>query len=348
MMTQEAPDYRQFDLRGSHAMVGFELGRADPPFRMQPWWFPAPPAEFAQACADVVRELHPHLLDEFHAYADAQQLDAQSLWQLCCRVNLKARIQAQVSAEGCSTFVWHVPDHSGRALVGRNYDYWPMQARRQRIRFLPDCCALPTVGARGGVPCGRYDGINTHGLFVSLHVVMTDTPAHDEVRPGVPFHLVARLALELCRTAREARDLLLAIPHISSLNYLIADAHEAFVVEADPRCVRSLDAEGPVLAATNHYRHPDMRRLQGRRVMTNSDCRLDFMLRAPQARQPVATNTPALLDFVETVMADRSAPLCGERGALTTLWSCVAELSSRQIRYAPGAPGNVPFEPCLL
>ncbi len=326
-------------------MAGYDLGRADPPFRMQSWWSPPPPITFAQACASVVRDLHPHLLDEFYAYADAQMLNAHTLWQQCCRVNLKARIQAQVSAEGCSTFAWHVPDNTGRTVIGRNYDYWPMQTRRQRIRFVPDCCALPTLGTRGGVPCGRYDGINTHGLFVSLHVVMTDTPAQEDVRPGVPFHLVARLALELCHSAREARDLLLTIPHISSLNYLLADAREAFVVEADPRAVRCVEAHSPVLAATNHYRHPEMRRLQGLRANANSECRLDFMLRAA----PVAhASTDALLAHAETIMADRSTPLCGERGALTTLWSCVAELASRHIRYAPGAPGSVPFEVCVL
>jgi predicted choloylglycine hydrolase len=335
---QEAPDYRTFDLHGSHTLVGFELGRADPPFRMQPWWFPPPPEPFAQACADVVRELHPHVLDEFHAYADAQQLDAAALWRQCCRVNLKARIQAQVSAEGCSTFAWFAPH--GQVLVGRNYDYWPMQARRQRIRFRPDCCALPTIGARGGVPCGRYDGMNAHGVFVSLHVVMTDTPLMDEVSPGVPFHLVGRIALELCHSAREARDLLLRMPHISSLNYLVADAQEAFVIEADPRGVRVLERAGAVLAATNHFRHPDTRRFQGRRASVNSECRLDFLLAAGRANDG---SVDALLDHAERVMADKTAPLCGASGALTTLWSCVAELRSRRIRYAPGAPDVTPF-----
>jgi predicted choloylglycine hydrolase len=335
------PDYRYFDLAGSHAMLGYELGKADGPFTMQRWWFPPPDEAFARDCAEVVRDLHPHLLDEFAAYADAQERDADALWRQCCRVHLKARIRAQESAEGCSTFWRALPD--GRAIVGRNYDYWPMQTRRQRIRFSPDCCAISHVGARGGVPCGRYDGVNAHGVFVSLHVVMTDTPDAADVAPGVPFHLVARLVLEICRTAREARDVLLDIPHISSLNFLAADAREAFVIEADPRRVRALEPTGDntVVAATNHYRHPDMRPLQGRRQTANSECRLDFMAR--QTLDATQT-TDALLDQAERVMADRGAPLRGDKGALTTLWSCVAELSASRIRYAPGAPGSVAFE----
>ncbi len=338
----EIPDYRTFHLRGSHAFVGYELGCADPPFRMQPWWFPPPPPEFARACAAVVHEFHAHLSDEFAAYADAQRLDADELWQQCCRVNLKARLRARdigETGEGCSTFVRHTPH--GHTLVGRNYDYWPLQARRQRIRFDPDCCALPTIGARGGVPCGRYDGMNAHGVFVSLHVVMTDTPLLDEVRPGVPFHLVGRIALELCHSAREARDLLRDMPHISSLNYLVADARESWIIEADPRCVRVLESDGPVTAATNHYRHPDMLHLQGRRTKTNSQCRLDFMHEHSRGDEH---DVDALLAHAQRIMADRSAPVCGANGALTTLWSCVAELHTQRIRYAAGRPDVAPYE----
>ncbi|PJF46649.1 MAG: hypothetical protein D6709_03245 [Chloroflexi bacterium] len=361
----EAPDYRFFDLRGSHAQLGYALGEADPPFRMQFWWWPPPAARFADACYDVLRDIHPHLVDELHAYADAQRLPVRELWRKCCRVNLKARLSPRQAvgrelAEGCSTFVWYVstpaPDGEAghRVVVGRNYDYLPQQARRQRIRFAPDCCAHPSIGARGSVPCGRYDGMNRHGLFAALHVVMTETPAEDEVKPGVPFHLVLRIALELCRTAREARDLLMRIPHLSSLNYLLADARDAFVIEADPRRVRVIEhdlASGAqdVCAATNHFRHPDMRPLQGNRAFANSECRLAFLqnqvnLQARRADLRLADlSVDALLDYAGAIMADRSAPMCGLTGSLTTLWSCVAELTTKRIRYAAGPPCFTPY-----
>jgi predicted choloylglycine hydrolase len=299
--------------------------------------------------------MHPPLADEFLAYADAQRLDPKTLWQKCCRVNLKAHIRATVheeQGEGCSTVAWYPAQDSYRAnlglscvppvaIVGRNYDYWPMQTRRQRIRFVPNAHAYASIGARGGVPCGRYDGMNAHGLFASLHVVMTDNPGEDEVKPGLPFHLIVRMALELCRTAREAADLLLHLPHLSSLNYLLADKHEAFVIEADPRRVRLLERDGNVLAATNHYRHPDMKPFQGRRVNTNSECRLSFLM---SPLRPVAPSIKELLANAERAMADRTAPMCGTSGALTTLWSCVAELGSQHICYAPGPPGVVAYE----
>lgn len=356
----EAPDYRLFDLHGSHAQLGYALGEADPPFRMQFWWWPPPSARFADACLDVVRDIHPHLVDELRAYADAQRLPARELWRKCCRVNLKARLSpAQTAgrelAEGCSTFVWFISTRTTageevrRVVVGRNYDYLPQQARRQRIRFVPDCCANPSIGARGSVPCGRYDGLNSHGLFASLHVVMTETPTEDEVKPGVPFHLVLRIALELCRTAHEARDLLTRIPHLSALNYLVADARDAFVIEADPRRTRVIErdlASGAqdICAVTNHFRHPDMRPLQGSRTFANSECRLAFLLgqgNRPAHRADLSVD--ALLDHAQAVMADRSAPMCGLSGSLTTLWSCVAELTTKRIRYAAGPPCFTPY-----
>ena len=343
-MLYESPDYRFFDLCGSHSGIGYELGRADSPFQTQSWWARPWPLAFTQACAEVVRDVHPHLTDEISAYANAQGRSEVDLWQQCCRVNLKAHIRAHELdvGEGCSTFVCY-PGH-GHAIVGRNYDYWPMQVRRQRLRYRPDCCAYASIGGRGGVPCGRYDGINQHGLFVSLHVVMTDNPPDNEVQPGVPFHLVARMALELCQSARDAADLLLHLPHLSSLNYLVADANEAFVVEADPRRRRLLPQAEPTLAATNHYRHPDMRPLQGRRISNNSACRLAFLSATHLDKNHAGLETAALLDQAEKIMADRSAPVCGQSGSLTTLWSCVAELRTKQIRYAPGAPGVTAYE----
>lgn len=343
MIPETTPDYRYFNLLGSHRHIGYELGNADPPFQMQSWWAKPAPLPFAQACAEVVRDIHPHLMDEFVAYADAQHIASEVLWQQCCRVNLKAHIRAKELeiGEGCSTFVHYTPQ--GNAVVGRNYDYWSMQVRRQRLRFVPDCCALATIGGRGGVPCGRYDGMNQHGLFASLHVVMTENPDEREVKPGVPFHVVCRIALEQCHTAREARDLLLQMPHLSSLNYLLADAREAFVIEADPRRVRVLPISSQTLAATNHFRHPDMRPLQGRRSSTNSECRLGF-LSGQKLGSHQHLSVSQLLDAAEKVMADRSAPVCGHSGSLTTLWSCVAELQTKRIRYAPGKPSETRYE----
>ncbi|MBU6361797.1 MAG: C45 family peptidase [Chloroflexota bacterium] len=344
----EAPDYRFLDLAGSHADLGYELGSQDPPFKMQPWWAAPASLHFTNECLTVLNEVAPALVEENKAYAEAQRHHFAPFWQQCCRVDLKARIRVQAGftpsndAEGCSTFAWRVGPHM---LIGRNYDYWPQQTRRQRIRFTSangENSFYASLGARGGVPAGRYDGINQHGVFISLHVVMTHTPHETEIKPGIPFHLITRLVLENCATARQALDWLLYIPHLSSLNYLVADSQEAFVIEADPRAVRLREAGNACIAATNHFTHPDLLPFQGRRVTRNSECRLAFLAQPQVSFNPLTTQT--LLDMAEQIMADRTIPICGRSGALSTLWSCVAELATRQVRYAPGQPGLVPFQ----
>lgn len=344
----EAPDYRYFDLQCSHHELGYELGSADPLFRPQTWWAPPPEAAFAEACARVVADIHRPLMDELGGYAEAQREDARAVWRACCRVNLKARIRASSGAvvdgpgEGCSTFWWRGADYT---IAGRNYDYSHGQARRQRIRFQPiGQTGFASIGARGSVPCGRYDGVNARGVWVSLHVVMTDTPSRDETAPGVPFHLIGRLVLELCDSARAARELLLGIPHLSSLCYLVADADEAFVIEADPRRVRALDpslagGDGAV-SVTNHFRHPDMTPLQAQRPLEHSRRRCAYLARGPG---PGATWAEARALAVAS-LGDQSIPVCGRSGWMETLWSAVADLRERRAWYAAGPPDVTPFE----
>lgn len=346
--TTVTPDYRFFDLAGNHSDLGYELGTIDPPFVPQTWWAQPTSQHFANECLAVLYDLYAPLVDEHRAYAEAQKKPFAAFWRYCCRVNLKAqfRVTAHIvhnGAEGCSSVALRV---GGRMVVGRNYDYWSHQTRRQRILFTPHpstsvgLLALRNIGARGSVPCGRYDGMNLNGVFISLHVVMTDMLDETDIRPGIPFHLVVRLALEQCSTARQARDLLLRIPHLSALNYLVADENEAFVIEADPRAVRVREEDDGNAVATNHFIHPDMRQFQGRRSVHNSHCRHAFL----RTQTPPHTADPdEAFAYLERLMADRSVPLCGNAGGLNTLWSCVAQPYLRRIRYAAGAPTHVAF-----
>lgn len=345
-LTSPTPDYRAFSLTGTHADLGWMLGKADGPFVMQPWWAPPASQAFTAKCWDVLHETHAPLCEEYAAYAEAQHLHVDALWRRCCRVNLKAHLRSARTdgefGEGCSSFALRLPQGM---LVGRNYDYLPQQTRRGRVHFAAPH-TITSVGARGGVPGGRYDGVNAKGVFIALHVIMTNVPDESELRPGIPFHLFARLVLELCNSAREAADLLCHLPHLGAINYLVADPHEALVIEADPRTVRVRETlSDTITAATNHFEHPDMRALQGRRTFANSCARLDFLR---QQRVPEAASIDTQLAFAQHVLADHSAPICGKSGSLTTLWACVAELASRRIRYCPGPPDETPFEDVTL
>jgi predicted choloylglycine hydrolase len=314
-----APDYRVFDLRGSHFEMGRALGRSAPRFAIMPWWSPSSTRDFALACAAIVGEVHPPILDEYQGYADAQRIDYKGLLQGVCRTSLRQR-----AVGGCTSFAWRRDE---RVIVGRNYDFRTIQTTRLRIRLSPDA-ALPSVGMQGSLPGGRYDGVNAHGLFVSLHVVMADDP--DRLAPGVPFHLVPRILLETCASVDAALDTITRLPHLNAFNYLLADPTRFVAVEAHPSRLRVMEPDGEFLVVANHYRHTDMIALQGRRDVSPSSRRADRVAELIRVGEEI-----------NSILSDHLAPVCEHRPHNSTLWSVMADLSARRIAYAPGTPCRI-------
>ncbi len=325
-MSLPAP-YRFLDLAGSPREVGETLGRLSPPFRRPSWWPPAPDLEFAEACRRLVGRWHPSLLEEYEGYAAAQGLDPMRLWQQVCRTSLRSRPFA------CSAVAWRDPE--GWIWVGRNYDFQPIQRIRDLIRLRPRD-GLASLGMMGSAPGGRYDGVNEAGLFVSLHAVMADAPPP---RPGIPFHLIPRILLERCRTAEEAVEALLRMPHMLPLNFLVADPQHVYAVEVHPLTVAIREPGGDVMAVTNHYEHPAMRAWQGRRDLRFS------IRRKERLERWVAAGGGSPRERLREALSDHEAPLCGHRPGFTTLWSLIADLGHRRIEYAMGFPCHTPFVP---
>jgi hypothetical protein len=318
--------YRVRMLAGTPREIGAQLGRLDPPFHRPPWWPPPPDPELAEACRRLVARWHPPLIEEYEGYAAAQGMDPRLLWQQVCRTSMRARLFA------CSAgAVWG----PAGAWVGRNYDFRPIQRRRDLVGLRPEGC-LASLGMMGSVPGGRYDGVNEAGLFVSLHAVMADEPPP---RPGIPFHLIPRILLERCRSAGEAVELLLRMPHMLPLNLLVADPQEGFAVEIHPLCAAVRLPEDGILTVTNHYEHPAMQPYGGRRDLRFS------MRRKERLTEHIATGAGPPRERLRRALSDHEAPVCGHRPGFSTLWSVIADLRGRAIEYAFGPPCQTPFHP---
>jgi hypothetical protein len=330
-------DYQFFDLAGTHYDLGRAQGTRTERFGIPAWWPAPPPLAFARDCARQIAEIHAPLLEEFRGYADAQGLEFDEMLRGVCRQSMRVRAMPQPRTPaypegGCSSFA--VVGADGHVRAGRNYDFHPVQQVRQRLRLRPEQ-GRPTVGMRGSVPGGRYDGVNDAGLFICLHVALSDEPA--QPRPGVPFHLLPRLVLETCADAGQAVDLLTRVRHLHPFNYLIADAGGALaVVEAHPEAVRVAQSGGDFAAATNHYRHPDLARYQHGRKLTHSQGRLAGLFAQSAALRQAGDITLAL--------ANHDSGVCGHSGGHTTLWSLKADLTARTISYARGAPCETVYE----
>lgn len=327
--------YQTFDLSGAHYDLGYQQGQQTEPFVIPAWWPAPPPLDFAQACASQIAELHPPLLDELRGYADGQCLSFDELLRGVCRRSMRLRARPPYPEGGCSSFA--LIDEAGQVRVGRNYDFYPMQRVRQRVRLKPEQ-GQASVGMRGSVPGGRYDGVNAAGLFIGLHVALSAEP--DDIKPGLPFHLLPRLILETCATTREAVELLTHLQHLHPFNYLIADRHgDMAVVEAHPSLVRVIDPDDSFIAATNHYRHPDMLSFQRGRKLDHSMARLNFLYarRSGYGDHHATSMTDAL--------THHPSNLCGHSGGHTTLWSLNANLTARTLAYAFGPPCETDYRP---
>ncbi|HLY25020.1 MAG TPA: C45 family peptidase [Aggregatilineales bacterium] len=332
------PDMASFDLDGTHYDIGVRIGRASSPLVMPSWWPEPPPLDFALACAQTIGAAHAPLLEELYGYADGQAIEYETLLRVICRQRLGGPMRMPMvipEQGGCTSVAWRTPE--GRVMVGRNYDFHNVQRVRQRIRLHPDG-ARPSVGMRGSVPGGRYDGVNDAGLFVSLHVVLSDRV--EAPRPGLPFHLIPRILLETCATREEALREIMIMPHLHSFNYLIADLEGFCCVECHHERVRIVYPEDDVLAVGNFYRHPDMATLQKRRQQTVSRARVAYL--ESKAWQRKAENA---WDALQRALRDHEVGVCGHSGGHTTLWSCIADLSSKRIAYTSGAPCKDDYAP---
>jgi len=314
---QEA-DYRIVDLRGPSTAIGAQMAAfltpVPSPFKKWPW---QEDRRFLRACAGIIEAVAPWLWQELATFADQLNLPPeQGLF-----------VRAGSLPHGCSAVAWCA--HDGRVLAGRTYDFYTRMRTRHLLRTRPDD-GYAHVGMNGGLAGGRYDGINEHGLFVALHKVMTQSPTTQA--PGVPYHLLPRIALQSCRTAEQAATLIMALPQLASFNYTLADASGTFIaLECYPGVpVQRRDAD-EVLAVTNHYTSPALAPFQGKRPTTDSRRRM-------AALEAIGERWGAGWNATVDAVSDHEGGVCCHREFGATLWAGVFDLGAKRAAYSFGAP----------
>lgn len=202
--------------------------------------------QFADACAEIVADVAPELLDELQGVADASDLDLRHLHAFALTLGEGA---------GCSVVAiagTHTQD--GTALFGRNFDFVAWDGPYQQLYRTYPTGGLASLGCTD-VLVGREDGINAAGLVMA----QTHVAGH-AAQPGVLFSLVGRMLLDQCRTVDEAVTLLERVPHVRANNWVLMDAtHTIAVVETSAEHVAATYAPHGFAVATNHFRQPDMR-----------------------------------------------------------------------------------------
>ncbi len=317
--------YQIYSLAGDPATLGrlqAEQVRSLPhPTRAPraPW---ADDEAFLERCAAALRAVAPTVWAEIAAFAERVGVaPPRGLF-----------LRAGTLPHGCSAFAWRLAD--GRVLAGRNYDFVASFPNRHLLDTRPSG-GFAHLGMNGGMVAGRYDGVNERGLFVALHKVMAQRP--ERVEPGLPPHLLVRAALETCADAGEAARLIAGVPHLAPFNYTLADAEgRLLALECYPGLPVRTRWCARAVAVANHYAHPSLTPLQGRRPLASSRARAELMRRLPPPEADPWRSA-------QLVLADHSAPVCAHREYGSTLWSGVFDLTGRRAAYAFGAPCVAPF-----
>lgn len=139
---------------------------------------------------------------------------------------------------GCSQVAWSYPE----PCLVRNYDYHP---DLWEASLVYTAWSGTRVIAMSECLWGVLDGMNEHGLAVSLAF-----GGRRVVGDGFGIPLVLRYVLELCRTTREACDVLVRVPSHMAYNVSVVDAlgHYATVQVSPDRPAAVLRSA----VATNH------------------------------------------------------------------------------------------------
>jgi len=354
---ERSGDYRVYSVRGTPSSIGLQMAEhhrgPDGPRLSE---LSDEQVQFGRLCAEEVARIHSPIVQELTAWAAACNLPLdEAFFYLSVGMTETSRrgrsrrnpshaesaagpdhvAPSNTAARSCSTVGVMTRDGP---VIGRNFDLDSRVKVRHLIRTEPDGY-LPHTGMYDGLVSGRTDGLNEAGLFASLHTVRSRPP--ERRKPGLFCVHLVRMVLDTCKTAREAAERLLSVPHIAPFNYFLADGDEMLVVEAHPLRARVRHPEDGVLACTNHFVHPEMSDLLYT-VPSNSAARLRYLMQGvlPLAFQASREQAAAA---IASLLADHTVPVCWHTGIMSTLWSAIAGPSTGYLRYALGAPCRTDF-----
>jgi len=182
-------------------------------------------------CRNALAEHMPELLprwEQLLKLCDGDDIDARLLSLYC----------PTPYVSGCSQAVWV----RYNPILVRNYDYDPQLCE---ARIVKSCWNKSTVIGSSDCLWGMLDGMNEHGLAVSLSF-----GGKQETGEGFGIPLILRYILETCRTTDEATLVLCRIPCHMSYNITVLDANfHVNTVEVSPYSSASVSQ---IPLAVNH------------------------------------------------------------------------------------------------
>jgi len=327
--------------KGTYYEIGYRLGRGLATLDIPE--SDGQGSEFAAQCEAIVKEIYPPILDKVEGFIEGCGLSAHDFKTYFYTRGGPPQI-------GCTNLAI-MPPHTkeGFLLLGGNYDWFYSAGEWREVRVIQPQGAHSHISVTHHW-AGSPDALNERGVAVLLSVL----PEREVKKPGLQWHLVIDILMETCSRLEEAREFITSVPHLRAFNYLIADEHQAIVVEATPDGVSIREPEGGLLVATNHLpgrefpeeepTEPD--RLRQRRSLT----------RYRRVHQMMGERLRGVdLEAIKAILRDHEAPICrgdhpsveergGFDGLFGTIWSLICQPGRRELLLAAGHPCNSEYE----
>lgn len=249
-------------LRGTAREIGRQQGELIKDYPQAVGYFGSGP--FPKTSAPVNKTLKlmetycPGLVDEMVGFCDAAGIPLEKLAYLA---------MTHIGGKHCSHFaVFPSATENGHVLIGRNYDF------SEKVDDLKLTTILPSnANASLGFPTlffGRNDGINEHGLSVTMSVggkpVGIEQGMLEPIQDGLQFWALVRTLLDSCKNVEEAEDCISGFPCAGNPILIVADKSGkvslAEIHGPDKKIVR-IGSDKQFIAATNHYQTDELKKI---------------------------------------------------------------------------------------
>jgi predicted choloylglycine hydrolase len=329
---------RAFEVRYQHIVVEgnpYEAGRLEGAFLRQAGrslisYEPPEPEQAAHEMRRLYEAYSPGLIEEAQGVADGLGLPFERALFCAC---------IGPAVQGCTHAVALPAITANRhLLVARNYDMGLAEA---------DLCLCATriVGQAGhlgfsDMVLGRRDGLNEHGLCVTLSNAWDPVPEEWREPHGLHHAIALRAALGRCESVDEAVDLWQSMPIGSHGSLLAADrSGRAALLEVAGRrrAVKRIgpDTDGQYIVCANHFTLIDVSDGAGYVPSAHSTRRYDALASWLEENRG-AISGDGLKGFLDRGWDTGVSSYSPEHRA-GTLWSMVLDVTAgtAEVRFGP-------------
>ena len=320
-MTKEIP---MIEARGNHREVGQQIGqscqvqirsmlaglRLDLPNGIT--W----PEMLVQSqfYLEFSREVYPQYVEELEGIADGADVPFNEVFLSMCE-----ELWESVAWHGCTDMAARGrATLDGSTLVAHTNDLLPQAEEnlvilKVQVEDEPEFLGISS----GGIAISA--GFNAAGISLTGNQL-----DNNDIRPGVPRLLVVR-AILASRYLSEAMDHCLLTQRASSYNNVLADTNgEVYSMEGSATDCEPIYIENDILAHTNHYVNPAMRRFEAdHNSLSNSTLRYNRAMRL--LRENYGQLTP---DLFRKLLADHAGyptSICKHGTETVTVFSIIVQ-----------------------